>query len=41
LIEKTPAAAWVIWFVANVGPDFAVVTVKKPDCSLVDCVGWD
>lgn len=41
LIEKTPADSWVIWFVANVGPDFAVVTSKKPDLSLVDRVGWD
>ncbi|MCC7433255.1 MAG: hypothetical protein IT363_01120 [Methanoregulaceae archaeon] len=41
LIEKTPADAWILWFVANVGNDFAVVTREVSDYSLVDCVGWD
>lgn len=41
LLEKTAAEAWVIWFVANVGQDLAIVTRTQADYSLVDCVGSD
>lgn len=41
LVERTRADAWVMWFVANVGHDFAVVTSKPADFRLVDCVGRD